>query len=567
MSRRLISTILFAIPFLFCPHPALAQSPAFSSCPCTLQGSVVDSVSGQPVPHALVRLAAPSPRSVLTDSEGKFQFEALPAGSVTLEAEKPGFLSRDPTGRWPLPSVSVQLSPDTSPATLKLTPEGIISGQICDDNGEPLEGFTIRVLVRAQDKRLYPDEGHRGTTDDEGRFRISGLHHGSYYLAVRQPQGAAQSSSRQSAAPMGYPAVFFPSGTDLFSATPLKVLPGRTIQANFSIKRVPFIRLSGTVSGYTPQEQVSLLLKDFSGVPETSEIVFDKVSGSFHTKWIPSGVYTLTAQSSGEFLVDGPVDLSTASQRSTRVVVGLGPGRLPTVKYAGLSVTALSSLSNLHLVLQQGANIPASVRIPASSDSAEQQAPVIQLFLSPKDTMSQNAIPFAPAENPENPQVSAISKGSFLGVIPGAYQLAFAVGSNSNSYYIESASWGSVDLLRDDLVLDDSASVSPVDIVFRDDAANLNGTVVSDGHPVPSMVVLLSDKRTRTRFLSTSPDGRFTSPALAPGVYRVFAVDSFANFDYEDPASLTKISSKIQEITLASKQSATINLELATVEE
>src|ERR1700757_4801892 len=99
MPPRLIPTILFAFAaqFLFCAYPAPAQSSASSfSCPCTLQGSVVDSISGQPVPHALVRLSAPSPRAALTDSEGKFQFESLPAGSVTLEGEKPGFLTKDP---------------------------------------------------------------------------------------------------------------------------------------------------------------------------------------------------------------------------------------------------------------------------------------------------------------------------------------------------------------------------------------------------------------------------------------------------------------------------------------
>src|SRR5215472_12773153 len=121
MPRRLIPTIFFATQFLFCAYPAPAQSSPSSSCPCILQGSVVDSVSAQPVPHALVRLAAPSPRAVLTDSEGKFQFENLPAGLVTLEAEKPGYLSRDSIGPNLSLPVSVQLAPNSPPVTLKLT--------------------------------------------------------------------------------------------------------------------------------------------------------------------------------------------------------------------------------------------------------------------------------------------------------------------------------------------------------------------------------------------------------------------------------------------------------------
>ena len=562
MPRRFIPTVLFAAQFLFCAYSAPPQSTASSSCPCTLQGSVVDAVSGQPVPHALVRLAAPSPRAALTDSEGKFQFEGLPAASVTLEAEKPGYLSYYLSTATPS-QVFLQLAPDSPPALLKLVPESVISGQVSGENGEPLEGFTVTVLSYSpHTKRLYPDVRHRAVTDDEGKFRIAGLSPGSYILQARQNQPSAPAASGKSSVPTGYAPVLFPAANDPAAAVPLKLRPGRKFQANFSLKREPFVRLSGTVSGYGPHEQVTLLLGDYSGVPESLEIVFDAASGSFHTKWIPPGLYTLTAQSSGAPLVDSAT-LSAASQSPIRVVLGLGPGRMPTATYATLRVTAFSSLSNLHLVLKQGVNIPVSVRNPPSGSPAAQQTPVIQLFLTPKDMKSQSPIPFVPDEDLERPPLFS----GFLGVTPGAYQLTFAVNSSSNSYYVESASWGSVDLLRDDLVLDDSASASPVEVVFQDDAANLNGSVISSGHPVSSMVVLLSDKRARTQLISAGPDGRFTFPALAPGVYRLFATESFGDFDYEDPAFLAKISSKIHEITLSTKQTASLNLELATVEE
>src|SRR5215472_3346238 len=563
MLGRLIPTILFTSQFFLSLHPSFPQSlPPTSLCPCTLQGSVVDAVSGQPVPHALVRLSSPSPRAALTDSEGKFQFEGLPARSVTLEAEKPGYLSYYLSTGTPS-QVFLQLAPDSPPALLKLVPESVISGQVSGENGEPLEGFTVTVLSYSpHTKRLYPDVRHRAVTDDEGKFRIAGLSSGSYILQARQNQPSAPAASGKSSVPTGYAPVLFPAANDPAAAVPLKLRPGRKFQANFSLKREPFVRLSGTVSGYGPHEQVTLLLGDYSGVPESLEIVFDAASGSFHTKWIPPGLYTLTAQSSGAPLVDSAT-LSAASQSPIRVVLGLGPGRMPTATYATLRVTAFSSLSNLHLVLKQGVNIPVSVRNPPSGSPAAQQTPVIQLFLTPKDMKSQSPIPFVPDEDLERPPLFS----GFLGVTPGAYQLTFAVNSSSNSYYVESASWGSVDLLRDDLVLDDSASASPVEVVFQDDAANLNGSVISSGHPVSSMVVLLSDKRARTQLISAGPDGRFTFPALAPGVYRLFATESFGDFDYEDPAFLAKVSSKIQEITLSSKQSVSINLELATGEE
>ena len=104
-------------------------------------------------------------------------------------------------------------------------------------------------------------------------------------------------------------------------------------------------------------------------------------------------------------------------------------------------------------------------------------------------------------------------------------------------------------------------------MTVRDDGATLNGKVHFGDIPLPAQVVLLTDKPRAPVFLPVSSDGIFSISGLAPGAYRIFAVDSSADFDYQDPAFLAKISSKIQEVTLAPKQSASINLGLAAVGE
>jgi hypothetical protein len=505
----------------------------------------VDSVSGQPVPHALVKVSGDPSRATLTDSEGKFQFEALPAGSVILEAEKPGFLAQDPVAKWYPTNAQLQLAPDTPSALLKLIPEGVIFGQVSDETGEPLESFTVSILSRGpQGKRLHPDPSHTAVTNDEGKFRIAGLHPGSYFLLIRQAQTPAQAASGKAPVPSGYSPVFYPGSSEPASASPIKLLPGRTVQANFSLKREPFIRLSGTVSGYTPQEHVFLMLQDSSGPPQNSEVIFDNATSSFHTKWIPPGTYTLIAVSA----ITG-VDTSS------------------TISFASLHMNATSNLSNLRLVLQPTTSMLANVRIRSSGNSGEQQPSSVQLFLVPKDTHFMNrAIPFVPSQPPGNSEFSSDSTGVFSSVPSGTFELSFAIDAPSSSYYLDSATWGSVDLLRDDLILDSSGAAPPIEVVLRDDAATLNGSVALGDPPAEATVVVLSDKR-KPRFLSVGSTGKFIFSALPPGVYRLFAVDSSANFDYQDPTFLSKISSRIQEITLTPKQSASVNLELATVEE
>jgi hypothetical protein len=523
----------------------------------------VDSVSGQPVPRALIKLSTASHRATLTDSKGKFQFENLPAGSVTLEGEKPGFLTRDLLGRWSLSSVTLQLTPNTPPAILKLIPEGVITGQVSDENGEPLEGVTIRISPRSPDHRdLSPDMLQRpAISDDQGKFRIVGLRSGSYYLVGRLNQAPALNAAGKSSPPAGYSPVFYPGVNDIASAVPIKVLPGKTVQANLSLKREPFVQLSGTVSGYNPQEQLSLMLKDSSGMPENTEVIFDSSTGSFHTKWIPPGFYTLTAQSAGDVSVEASSESPVTIYSSRH-----GAIRVSRSSFARATLRATSSRSDLHLTLQPLANIPVVLRgLAAPSSDGLQSVPPLPVLIS-KQNGAAGIISYSPAPDPEGGPSSVDLRLLFFGIAPGTYELGIAPQLNT-SYYVESATWGSTDLLRDDLVLDSSGSVPPIEITVRDDGATLNGKVLSSDIPLPAQVVLLADRRKTPISLPVNSDGTFAVSGLAPGVYRVFAVDSSTDFDYEDPAFLAKISSKIQEITLAPKQSASINLELAVVGE
>jgi len=559
--RFLLPALFLAALFFSSPQNLRAQAFSLSSsCPCTLRGTVTDSVSGQPVNRALVHLTAPASRAALTDSEGRFQFEGLPAGLVSLEADKPGYLGRDLAGNRMRPSISVRLASDSPPATLKLTPESIIYGQVSDERGEPLEGFAVNILIRApHDGQLYPYMPGRFLTDDEGKFRIPELRPGSYYLVVRPSQGTAPNSTANSSVPLGFPPVYYPGVNDISSAVPLKLLPGKSVQANFSLKREPFVQIFGSVSGYHPRDQVNLTLQDSSGAPENSEIVFDPASGSFHTKWIPPGSYTLTAQAT-------VVPSTETPDANIQVVRGMAAVRFrvsAAQSFARQQINTASSVSDLRLVLQPTSDIPVLVHGFPANDSPEPRVRPFPLNLIARDRGSPNPAYFAVLENAQDTPSSGDLRMVFFGVPPGAYEVMIPYGS----FYAESASSGSVDLLHEDLVVDSSGAIPPINIVLRDDPATLNGTVDLGDSQLPAQVFLLTDKRRQPLPLFVGPDGTFGMAGLAPGSYRVFAVAASSNFDPQDPAFLQKISSKIQEVTLAPKQSASINLELATVED
>ena len=101
---------------------------------------MVNSATGEPIPRALVQLMGPLQRSDLTDSQGSFRFEGVPEGRAMFMARKPGFFSSEELSRGGGgPRAPMMITADVSSLVLKLTPEGIVTGIVTGDDGEPLE--------------------------------------------------------------------------------------------------------------------------------------------------------------------------------------------------------------------------------------------------------------------------------------------------------------------------------------------------------------------------------------------------------------------------------------------
>jgi len=124
-----------------------------------------------------------------------------------------------------------------------------------------------------------------------------------------------------------------------------------------------------------------------------------------------------------------------------------------------------------------------------------------------------------------------------------------------------------VDLLRDPLVLDASGAVPAIDVVIREGAAALTGTVLSRDQPSSGVIVVFAPGHRTPSFAFAGPDGSFNAGILAPGTYRVIAVENYSSIDFDNPSVLKAISARALEITLTPKQSANIRLQLTAVEE
>jgi hypothetical protein len=516
----------------------------------TLRGKVVNSVTGEPVRGALVQAYFNVQRSALTGPDGTFQFEGLRVNLGSVAVRKPGYFSPDEihtsrfsTSRY---NAAVTLGPDQPPIVLKLVPEGLIYGHISGDGGEPIENMPVHLFSEAvENGQKAPREIRTVNTNEEGEFRAAELAAGKYFLFVgpSQEEGFDPRGRGQSA--QGYAGTFYAASPDLASATPIEIAAGARVEINLALSPQSFFRVSGSFSGVSQNEGVGVQFMNATGQSVGSLSSFDPVKGTFQTTPMPPGAYTVTAQAQ---------DPKTQRQF-----------------FASRSLNLNSDLSGVHLMLTPGAVIPVEVRLELiHSDSTASQPQFFfggprrmnnsvpaRVALTSKDGLSQMQFASESIGNAENdPQ-------AIRNVPPGTYTVAIYP---TGPYYAESARSGSTDLLRESLLVSAGGSVQPIQIVLRDDFATLSGTVSEDGHAVSEMVQVLAipeNAPAQARPIATShPQGLFNLGQLAPGPYKILAVDRQDGFEYANPEVLNKYLSKARDITLSPNQNAKVDLEL-----
>lgn len=144
-----------------------------------IDGIVVDA-SGSPVPGATVQAYMrerhqhmTERHETTTDDSGRFAFERMISGVLTLEAIAPGHAPSAPK-----PS---KLEPGSSTSfELRLQPPQTISGKVLGPDGTPQAGVTV--TAKRKHTRLPPVET---TTARDGSFTLEGLGGGPHTVAAR----------------------------------------------------------------------------------------------------------------------------------------------------------------------------------------------------------------------------------------------------------------------------------------------------------------------------------------------------------------------------------------------
>lgn len=479
----------------------------------SLTGIVQNSVTGEPVAHALVQMVSVSSASTFTDSGGHFEFDNLPAAITTVTARKPGFLSPEETDvgvvsdehiartRGPIPVVKV--GPATPPVTLRLVPEAIVFGHALRPDGEPIGYLTVQLFY------LQISDGHRkvlpmsaAQTNEEGEYRIAGLRPGTYYLQAG-PRfmstwiGAPGERAREAA----YRPVFYPGVPDLPSAAPLQLSPGQQLQADLSLSPDPVFRVSGTLVGLPPGATAEDVFPRLTVLPRDNRSVAIPVEAQpgndFQAK-IPAGSYIVRA------------DIDT-----------------PHGPYGGdLPVTVQSDIGRLNVIVAPAPELRVEVSVQRTHLDA---TPVPR-------SQGQVNVHFISQDLKGPTLENSFLGGTVRGLEPGVY--AVEITPMDSSFYVDSAQCGGVDLLRDNLTV--GAGSPPVRVLLRDDGGNLVGNIVADGHAAPGVALIIPDRAPmQIKVAAAGNSGQFVTSKLPPGDYAVLAFDGINDLEYANPEVLS----------------------------
>lgn len=513
------------------------SQPTRSDASFTLSGSVVNSVTGESVGHALVWLSGASQRTVFTDGEGHFQIEGLPAGTVTVRAQKPGYFSQENPGRGGNGLVTV--GSNMSSVVLKLTPQSTISGRITDATGQAIEHLPVRLTAKPlREGRKHWEPRGQQQTDEDGRYRFANLMSGTYYLSAGPGSDDTRLLAGNERPKTGYPSVYYPDVPDLASAAPIQLAAGQHAEADFSMSAGPVYHISGRVS--PPQQSVGFQFLSQAGDDLSLPIRFHGDTNTFDIYGVPPGTYEVKA-----FSQAGPDQPLRAEAR----------------------VNVAANVENLNLLFAPAVSIPVVVRMESRASSSEgagasgMQGPPISVRLIPSDPTT-----------PES--YSTVVRGS-----PGAYSVMLQnvePGKYSvdliprGAWYVQSAQYGQTNLLYDDLSIAAAGQTYSMEVVLRNDSATLTGTVrTSDGTGAQATVVAVPEPASKiaAKVARASSQNGFIFNGLAPGEYLIYAFDYADGIEYSNPDVLQAYASQAAHVTLSPNQKTQVALDLISTGE
>jgi hypothetical protein len=523
----------------------------------TVEGKLTDAVTGEPLRKAnLVLMQLPSgtggftmagpPPSTTTssDAEGRFSFPKVEPGRYMLSAEKAGYVRQGYGSRGgsfsPGANLVVEAGQRLANIDFKLMPQAVITGKVVDEDGEPVPHTMVQVLRRTAGARQ--PMGMMGmSANDVGEFRLAGLAPGRYLLRAEHRgsmYGAAPpvSEAKDGEGTLGYVPTFYPGVSDEAAATEIAVAAGQQLSGmDIRLRKARVFQVSGKIQGApagSNRIQVSLQPRR-TGRGGGTMFGF---GGGGNVK--PDGTFTLASVLPGSW---------------DAVAISVESGRPQMLGRAPVTVTN-ANVENV--VILAGSPIEVSGRVVLEGDpgqpEASKAAPTGQVILQPLHPIPMFVQP-ARIQEDGTFKISGVARDAFRLDVMGL----------TGTQYVKSVLAGGVDVTANGLDLSSAETAPPIEIRISPKGGVIAGVVQEGDKPAPAVIVTAlpqpfnPDRRIAMKSATTDQNGRFTIQGLAPGEYRIYAVDTyvpFHDFDAEQMKPFDKLATAVKVREAGSEQ-------------
>ena len=526
-----------------------------------ISGIVVDSESAGPVRKAVVTLTLEgTPRrwaTVRTDGSGRFQFTGLPAGRYDLRATKvnEGTATYGANHLQELGDVITLGDGETRGAiTLRFLHSASISGHVYDSDGEPAGSARVSLLRPGRNLGAPVLAQYRvASTDDRGEYRFSNVSPGRYYIRV-SPAGAGGFGGPNTGRQAMLVDQFYGGARDAKDAAAVHVGGGESLSGfDFHLIAEPAVEVRGQVLGVPAEPGPA------QAQPSHSEEIDEMNGGTIGSVGFSMGdpgvqVRISPADSGSQRWTFG-VGAQGPEHRFETAPVAAGRYRIEAELHTGSKAYGASQIIDLHpgsgeilLMLAPAVDIHGTLRV-------EGQAPRTDVPAASRPGGSTLRVQLVrPETRQRNVSAEAGADGRFIleQVLPGEWELSVTPVAPG---FLKSASFGDKDVRF--TTFEAGSSSVPLNIVVSMHTAVIKGEV--DGASPDSaragiVIAPVGPYHNLARFYyggTTGTNGKFHIGGIAPGKYKIFAIEKMAAANFRNPEAADQLDELGEEIEVA----------------
>ena len=323
----------------------------------SVEGSVIDAISREPVKKASVILNGRVGLTAVTDASGHFAFRQLPAGQYMIQAHAEKYPQmQNPLDMVQPTSISLGAEEQKQDVSVSLTPGASVRGRIVDEDGNPMPRCNVAAMqYRSMGIDRTLQQTASSQSDEKGEYRLANLARGKYYVQARcfqrvpLPHAFVRRTELADVPVLTYAPQFYPGVPSPAGAVKVEAAPGADISGiDLRVSPGSGVVVRGHVGPSVDRNvQVMLEPKEAGRNDLRQGARADPTTGTFRTQNVMPGSYELVAVS----VVDGhayfakaPIEVGATAPDPVDLTLAAAPTVSGSISFEGDVKVTLNSL-------------------------------------------------------------------------------------------------------------------------------------------------------------------------------------------------------------------------------